>query len=94
MSQIANCPICGKRPISYAAQEGLLCKIECCDHSIANPIELVKKWNQYSAAMESARSRARYAHAADSFKDDELQEMWDEVSKWNKLVLEVFGGEA
>lgn len=80
MSEIMNCPVCGKAPVKMVfgagwAQDGY----KCCGHT-ANTL---KQWNQYAAAMELAIATAAYFTLATEAGYSRLQKAGDRV-------LEVF----
>lgn len=87
MPEIANCPLCGRKPFQYHYDEHIAyahCGVKC---------DTLEIWNRYAAAMEVSKLRAEYYYECDNMGVEEQQELWDMISDANKRVLEVFNDE-
>lgn len=80
---VANCPVCGKGPMTYPYTY-IPFAYECCGVKCYS----IEKWNRYAAAMELARAVLRL------YTDDsKTAHQWEFfVEEAEKRVLEVFNG--
>ena len=81
MPEIANCPLCGKKPKRLLLQQGKKewDAFRCCGYSALT----TDLWNRYAAAMELAIATAAYFTLATEAGHKRLQEA-------GQRVLEVF----
>ena len=85
MSEIANCPVCGKEPTEAGAIENgvfITENVACCDVWCGT----VDAWNRYSAAMELSQLEVKFENCK-----SEDEHKYQEMIEWaKKHILEVF----